>query len=68
MSGWMSWAFGRSGGSSGNSRDRAVDAIINLRQHLLLLEKNEEHLNKKIEDETVKAKTNATSNKRGTRR
>ena len=67
MSSWMNWAFGRgsTSGSSGNSRDRAKDAIIDLRQHLLMLEKKEEHLTKKIDDETAKAKNNATTNKRG---
>ncbi|KAI8448507.1 hypothetical protein BY996DRAFT_6566594 [Phakopsora pachyrhizi] len=35
-----------------------------LRQHLIMLEKKEDHLNKKIDDELKKAKANATTNKR----
>lgn len=62
---WMDWAFGRGGSGSSSSRDKAKDTIINLRSHLLMLEKKEEHLNKKIDEETHKAKVNATTNKRG---
>ena len=61
MSGWMSYLTGR----STSSRDRAKDAIIELRSHLLLLEKKEANLLKKIGDEEAKAKANVTSNKRG---
>ena len=61
MSGWMSYLTGR----PGTSRDRAKDAIIDLRSHLLLLEKKEANLMKKIEDEENKAKANVTTNKRG---
>lgn len=60
MSGWMSYFTG----SGGKSQDKARDAIVGLRSQLLMLEKKEEHLNKKIEDETRKAKANATANKR----
>ncbi|OCF30580.1 vacuolar-sorting protein SNF7 [Kwoniella heveanensis CBS 569] len=59
MSGWMSWFGGKK-----DTREGARDAIVGLRQQLLMLEKKEEHLNKKIEEEMKKAKANATSNKR----
>ncbi|WRT65677.1 vacuolar-sorting protein SNF7 [Kwoniella shivajii] len=59
MSGWMSWFAGKK-----DTREGARDAIVGLRQQLLMLEKKEEHLNKKIEEEMKKAKANATSNKR----
>ena len=61
MSGWLSYITG----SGGKSRDSPKDAIVNLRQHLLMLDKKEEHLQKKIDDEQRKAKANATTNKRG---
>ncbi|CAK9781220.1 Snf7-domain-containing protein [Cutaneotrichosporon oleaginosum] len=59
MSGWMSWFGGRR-----DTREQARDSIVKLRQQLLMIEKKEEHLQKKIEDETSKARANATSNKR----
>lgn len=60
MSSWMSWFGGRR-----DTREQARDSIVQLRQQLLMIEKKEEHLQKKIEDETNKARANATSNKRG---
>lgn len=39
---------------------------MGLRSQLLMLDKKEEHLNKKIEEELKKAKANATTNKRRT--
>jgi charged multivesicular body protein 4 len=60
MSGWMSWFGGRK-----DTREQARDSIVLLRQQLLMLEKKEEHLQKKIDDETNKARANATTNKRG---
>lgn len=60
MSGWASWF----GGGRKDTREGARDAIVGLRQQLLMLEKKEEFLNKKIEDEMKKARANATSNKR----
>jgi charged multivesicular body protein 4 len=60
MSGWMSYFTGRK-----DTREGARDAIVGLRQQLLMLEKKEEHLQKKIEDELRKARANATTNKRG---
>lgn len=62
MSGWLSYLTG-SGAKGG--RDSTREAIVNLREHLLMLDKKEEHLNKKIDDEQRKAKANATTNKRG---
>ena len=47
------------------NKNSARDAIVGLRQQLLMLDKKEEHLNKKIEDELKKAKANVTTNKRG---
>jgi charged multivesicular body protein 4 len=60
MSGWASWF----GGGRKDSRESARDAIVGLRQQLLMLEKKEEFLGKKIEEEMKKARANATSNKR----
>jgi len=60
MSSWASWF----GGGRKDTREGARDAIVGLRQQLLMLEKKEEFLNKKIEDEMKKARANATSNKR----
>lgn len=60
MSSWASWF----GGGRQDSRESARDAIVGLRQQLLMLEKKEEHLNKKIEEELKKARANATTNKR----
>jgi charged multivesicular body protein 4 len=39
------------------------DAIVTLRQQLQMIEKKEEYLQKKIEEELKKAKANAVSNK-----
>ncbi|KAM0749871.1 Snf7-domain-containing protein [Meredithblackwellia eburnea MCA 4105] len=61
MSGWLSYLTGSGGGKG---RDSTREAIVNLREHLLMLDKKEEHLTKKIEDEHRKAKANATTNKR----
>jgi charged multivesicular body protein 4 len=60
MSGWMSSLFG----SRQSTQDSARDAIVRLRQQLLMLEKKEEFLQKKIDDEMKKARANATTNKR----
>ena len=60
MSSWTSFF----GGGRKDSRESARDAIVGLRQQLLMLEKKEEFLNKKIEEEMKKARANATGNKR----
>jgi hypothetical protein len=51
-------------GSRRNTQEGARDAIVGLRRQLLMLEKKEEHLNKKIEEEMKKARANASTNKR----
>lgn len=61
MSGWISYLTGRGSGSKDSTRE----AIVNLREHLLMLDKKEEHLTKKIEEETRKAKANATTKPNG---
>jgi len=43
----------------------ARDSIVQLRQQLILLEKKEDHLQKKIDEELKVAKSNAVSNKAG---
>lgn len=60
MSGWTSWLVGKR-----DNKNAAREAIVGLRSQLLMLEKKEEHLNKKIDDELRKAKANVTTNKRG---
>jgi hypothetical protein len=62
MSGWMGSLFG----SRRSTQENARDAIVGLRQQLLMLEKKEDFLQQKIDDETKKARANATSNKRCT--
>jgi len=52
-------------GRGAATKDSTREAIVNLREHLLMLDKKEEHLSKKIEDELRKAKANATTNPRG---
>lgn len=47
-------------------KQTARDAIVGLRQQLQMIEKKEEYLQKKIEEETKKARANAVSNKAGT--
>ncbi|WFD03712.1 ESCRT-III subunit protein snf7 [Malassezia obtusa] len=59
MSGWLSWVSGKR-----DNRNTARDAIIGLREQLHLINKKEEHLLSKIEDEQRKAKANVTTNKR----
>lgn len=60
MSSWTSWLVGKR-----DNPNAAREAIVGLRSQLLMLEKKEEHLNKKIADEMKKAKANVTTNKRG---
>lgn len=59
MSSWMNWFGGRK-----DTRESARDAIVNLRQQLLMIEKKEAHYQTKIDDEMKKARANATTNKR----
>ncbi|GAA5856741.1 hypothetical protein JCM5353_002611 [Sporobolomyces roseus] len=60
MSSWISYLTGRGAATKDSTRE----AIVNLREHLLMLDKKEEYLGKKIDDELRKAKANATSNPR----
>lgn len=58
MSGWMTYFTG-----TRDTKKPAREAIITLRTNLQVLEKKEEYLQKKIEEELKKAKANAVSNK-----
>ncbi|KAL9934088.1 hypothetical protein V8E36_007170 [Tilletia maclaganii] len=58
MSGLMSWFAGKP-----DTKNKPRDAIVGLRSQLIMLEKQEEHLNKKIEDETGKARKAISTNK-----
>ncbi|THG97417.1 hypothetical protein EW145_g7620 [Phellinidium pouzarii] len=58
MASFMSYFGGRK-----DPKQATRDAIVNLRQQLQMLEKKEEHLQKKIDDELKRAKTNAVSNR-----
>lgn len=60
MSSFMSYFGGRR-----DSKQTARDAIVGLRQQLQMIEKKEEYLQKKIDEEIKKAKANAVSNKAG---
>ncbi|KAG6855140.1 hypothetical protein C0991_006069 [Blastosporella zonata] len=50
-------------GARRDPKQAARDAIVTLRQQLQMIEKKEDHLQKKIDDELKKAKANAVSNK-----
>lgn len=65
MSGWLSYFTGSGSSSSSTSATKARTAIIDLREQLLTLDKQEDHMMKKIEAEEQKARVNATTNKRG---
>lgn len=54
----MSYFSGRK-----DPRQTARDAIVNTRQHLAVLDKKEENLQRKIDEEMKKAKANAVNNK-----
>ena len=60
MAGIMSYFGGRR-----DPKQSSRDAIVTLRQQLQMIEKKEDYLQKKIEEETKKAKQNAVSNKAG---
>jgi charged multivesicular body protein 4 len=53
MSSWLNYFSGR---RAPPTRDATREAIVDLRQHLLTLEKKEDYLNKKVEEEVSKAK------------
>lgn len=63
MSGWMTYFTG-----TRDTKKPAREAIITLRTNLQVLEKKEEYLQKKIDEELKKARANAVSNKAGTSR
>ncbi|KAG5639011.1 hypothetical protein H0H81_007919 [Sphagnurus paluster] len=50
-------------GARRDPKQSARDAIVTLRQQLQMIEKKEEYLQKKIDDELKKARANAVSNK-----
>lgn len=52
-------------GGRKDPKNAAREAIVQLRQHVQLIEKKEEYLQKKIDEELVKARANAVSNKAG---
>lgn len=58
MSGFMSYFTGRK-----DTKGGARDAIVMLRQQVQMLEKKEDHLQRKIEEELKKARANSVSNK-----
>lgn len=60
MAGFMGYFGGRK-----DPKQTTRDAIVGLRQQLGMLEKKEEYLIKKMEEELKKAKSNAVSNKAG---
>lgn len=60
MSSWTNWLVGKR-----DNKNAPREAIVGLRSQLLMLEKKEEHLNKKIQEELKKAKANVTTNERG---
>lgn len=60
MASFMSYFGGRR-----DPKQSARDAIVTLRQQLQLIEKKEEYLQKKIDEELKKAKANAVTNKNG---
>ena len=60
MAGFMSYFGGRK-----DSKQATRNAIVTLRQQLQMLEKKEEHTQRRIEEETNKARSNATTNKQG---
>ena len=62
MAGIMSYFGGRR-----DPKQSSRDAIVTLRQQLQMIEKKEDYLQKKIEEELKKAKANAVSNKPGAR-
>ncbi|KAI0722215.1 Snf7-domain-containing protein [Cerioporus squamosus] len=58
MAGFMSYFGGRR-----DAKQSSRDAIVTLRQQLQMIEKKEEYLQKKVDEELKKAKANAVSNK-----
>jgi charged multivesicular body protein 4A/B len=61
MASFMSYFGGRR-----DPKQSAREAIVTLRQQLQMIEKKEEYLQKKVDEDLKKAKANAVSNKAGT--
>ena len=61
MASFMSYFTGRR-----DSKQTARDAIVSLREQLMMVEKKEEHLQRQIAQDLTTAKANAVSNKAGT--
>lgn len=60
MAGFMSYFGGRR-----DPKQSSRNAIVTLRQQLQMIEKKEDYLQKKIDEEVKKAKSNAVTNKAG---
>lgn len=60
MAGFMSYFGGRR-----DPKASSRDAIVTLRQQLQMIEKKGDYLQKKIEQETATAKSNAVTNRTG---
>ena len=61
MASFMSYFTGRR-----DPKQTARDAIVSLREQLMMIEKKEEHLHRQIAQDLATAKANAVSNKNGT--
>lgn len=61
MASFMSYFTGRR-----DPKQTARDAIVSLREQLMMIEKKEEHLQRQIAQDLATAKANAVSNKNGT--
>jgi charged multivesicular body protein 4 len=61
MSSFMSYFTGKR-----DPKQTARDAIVSLREQLMMIEKKEEHLQRQIAQDLATAKANAVSNKTGT--
>ena len=60
MASFMSYFTGRR-----DPKQTARDAIVSLREQLMMIEKKEEHLQRQIAQDLATAKANAVSNKNG---
>lgn len=58
MSGWLGYFTGQR-----DTKATTRQAIVGIREQLAMLDKKEEYLEKKVEEELKKAKANAISNK-----
>lgn len=60
MASFMSYFGGRK-----DPKQTARESIVTLRQQIQMIEKKEDHLQKKIDEEMKKARANAVANKAG---